>query len=201
MTMGNPAVVKIFDTTLRDGEQSPGATMTTEEKVQVAEQLARLNVDIIEAGFPAASYCDLVAVREVARRVRGSAVAGLARADISDIDAVWEAVREAEYPVIHVFLSTSDIHLQHKLRISREEALQRIKTTVAYARKLCPTVEFSAADATRSDLEYLCFVSETVMRAGATTINLPDSVGYALPQEYEGLFRSLRERVPGIENV
>ncbi|HLZ60870.1 MAG TPA: 2-isopropylmalate synthase [Ktedonosporobacter sp.] len=198
--MGDPAGVKIFDTTLRDGEQSPGATMTNEEKLLVADQLARLNVDIIEAGFPAASYNDLLAVKEVARRVRGVAVAGLARAHISDIDAAWEALREAEQPVIHVFLATSESYL-HKLKISREEALQRIKTTVAYARKLCPTVEFSAEDATRSDWDYLCRVCETLIKAGVTTINVPDTVGYTLPQEYETLFRYLCEHVSGIERV
>jgi 2-isopropylmalate synthase len=199
--MGTPAVVKIFDTTLRDGEQSPGAMMTTEEKLLVAEQLVRLNVDIIEAGFPAASYSDLLAVKEVARRLRGVAVAGLARAQISDIDAAWEAVREAEQPVIHVILATSDIYLLHRLRSSREEALQRLKTTITYARKLCSTVEFSAEDATGSDWEYLCRACETAIKAGATTINLPDTVGYAVPQEYEALFRYLREHVPGIEDV
>src|SRR5213080_1404542 len=151
--MGDPDVIRIFDTTLRDGEQSPGATMTTEEKLQVAEQLVRLNVDIIEAGFPAASPGDLEAVKEIARKTRGRgvAIAGLARASRGDIDAAWEAVREAERPVIHVFLATSEIHLKHKLQIDREEALQRVSSMVAYARNLCPTVEFSAEDATRSD--------------------------------------------------
>lgn len=199
--MGDPAVVKIFDTTLRDGEQSPGATMTLEEKLQIAAQLVRLNVDIIEAGFPAASPGDLLSVKEIARHVRGVAVAGLARANYGDIDAVWEAVREAEYPVIHVFLATSDIHLQHKLKLSREEALQQIKTAVAYARERCPRVEFSAEDATRSDWEYLCQAFGTAVRSGATTINIPDTVGYTTPGEYEALFHYVRERVPGIENV
>ena len=199
--MGDPAVVRIFDTTLRDGEQSPGATMTTPEKLQVAEQLVRLNVDIIEAGFPAASPGDLDAVREIARRTRGPAVAGLARANYSDIDAVWEAVREAERPVIHVFLATSDIHLKHKFNISREEALERVRMMVSYARNLCPTVEFSAEDATRSEWDYLCRVFEAAIQAGATTVNIPDTVGYSMPQEYEALFRYLRERVPGIEDV
>jgi 2-isopropylmalate synthase len=201
--MGNPAVIRIFDTTLRDGEQSPGATMTTEEKIQVAEQLVRLNVDIIEAGFPAASPGDLAAVKEVAHHTRGSdvTIAGLARASISDVDAVWEAVREADHPAIHVFLATSEIHLKHKLKIDREEALQQLKTSVAYARNLCPTVEFSAEDATRSDWEYLCRVVETAIKSGATTINLPDTVGYSLPHEYEALFRYIQERVPGIDNV
>jgi 2-isopropylmalate synthase len=199
--MGDPAVVKIFDTTLRDGEQSPGATMTTEEKLRIADQLVCLNVDIIEAGFPAASPGDLAAVKEIAKLVRGVAVAGLARASASDIEAAWEAVRHAERPVIHVFLATSDIHLQHKLRINREEALQRVKTMVAYARNLCPTIEFSAEDATRSDWDYLCRVFEIAIQQGATTINVPDTVGYTLPHEYEKLFRYLREHVPGMEEV
>ncbi len=199
--MGDSAVVKIFDTTLRDGEQSPGATMTTDEKLQVAEQLMRLNVDIIEAGFPAASPGDLDAVKEIARRVRGVAVAGLARATTPDIDAAWEGVHDAEQPVIHVFLATSDIHLKHKLGLSKEEALQQVQSTVMYARSLCPMVEFSAEDATRSDWDYLCRVCEVAIKAGATTINIPDTVGYALPQEYGALFSYIRERVPGIENV
>src|SRR5579884_1240109 len=199
--MGDPAVIKIFDTTLRDGEQSPGATMTTEEKLQVAEQLVRLNVDIIEAGFPAASPGDLAAVKEIAKRTRGVAIAGLARANASDIDAVWEAVREAEQPVIHVFIATSDIHLKYKFNIDREQALQQIRAMVSYARNLCPTVEFSAEDATRSDWDYLCRVFETAIKCGATTINIPDTVGYTMPHEYQALFRYLQERVPGIEDV
>ncbi len=199
--MENPAVVKIFDTTLRDGEQSPGATMTVDEKLQVAEQLMRLNVDIIEAGFPAASPGDLVAVKEIAHRVRGVAVASLARAFSSDIDAAWEGVRDAEQPVIHVFLATSEIHLKHKLGFNREEALQQIQSMVAYARNLCPVVEFSAEDATRSDWDYLCRVFEAAIKTGATTVNIPDTVGYTLPHEYEALFRYIRERVPGIDNV
>lgn len=199
--MGDPAVIRIFDTTLRDGEQSPGATMTTEEKLQVAEQLVRLNVDIIEAGFPAASPGDLEAVQEIARKNRGVAIAGLARANKNDIDAAWEGVRAAEQPVIHVFLAASEIHLKHKLKMSPEEALQQVKTMVAYARNLCPTIEFSAEDATRSDWDYLCRVFELAIKSGATTINIPDTVGYAMPHEYEMLFRYLRERVPGMEDV
>ncbi|HCI79103.1 MAG TPA: 2-isopropylmalate synthase [Ktedonobacter sp.] len=199
--MGDPAVVKIFDTTLRDGEQSPGATMTTEEKLQVADQLVKLNVDIIEAGFPAASPGDLAAVKEIARRVRGVAVAGLARANINDIDAVWEAVREAERPVIHVFLGTSDIHLKHKFNMTREQALEQVRTMVAYARNLCPTIEFSAEDATRSDWMYLSQIVEIAIQSGATTINLPDTVGYSTPQEYEALFRHIQEHVPGISDI
>ena len=199
--MADPAVIRIFDTTLRDGEQSPGATMTTEEKLQVAYQLVRLNVDIIEAGFPAASPGDLAAVKEIARRVHGPAVAGLARATLTDIDAAWEGVREAERPVIHVFLATSEIHLKHKFNIGSEEAVQRVKAMVEYARALCPTIEFSAEDATRSDWDYLCRICETAIKAGATTINLPDTVGYSTPDEYRNMFRYIRERVPGIEEV
>ncbi|MDQ2714175.1 MAG: 2-isopropylmalate synthase [Chloroflexota bacterium] len=204
--MGDPAVIRIFDTTLRDGEQSPGATMSTEEKMLVAEQLVRLKVDIIEAGFPAASPGDLAAVKEIARSVRGQqehtvAIAGLARANRDDIDAAWQGVREAEKPVIHVFLATSEIHLKHKLQISREEALERVRTMVAYARNLCPVVEFSAEDATRTDWDYLCRVCELAIKSGATTINVPDTVGYVMPHEYEMLFRYLRERVPGMEDV
>ncbi|OLE31662.1 MAG: 2-isopropylmalate synthase [Ktedonobacter sp. 13_1_20CM_3_54_15] len=199
--MEDPDVIRIFDTTLRDGEQSPGATMTTEEKIQVAEQLVRLNVDIIEAGFPAASPGDLIAVKEIARRTRGVAVAGLARANTGDINAAWEGIREADRPVIHVFIATSDIHLKHKLKLNKEEALHQVKRMVAYARNLSPTVEFSAEDATRSEWDYLCRVCEAAIGAGATTINIPDTVGYTLPHEYETLFRYLRERVPGIDDV
>lgn len=199
--MEDPDVIRIFDTTLCDGEQSPGATMTTEEKIQVAEQLVRLNVDIIEAGFPAASPGDLMAVKEIARRTRGVAIAGLARANTGDIDAAWEGIREADRPVIHVFIATSDIHLKHKLKLNKEEALHQVKRMVAYARNLSPTVEFSAEDATRSEWDYLCRVCEAAIGAGATTINIPDTVGYTLPHEYETLFRYLRERVPGIDDV
>ncbi|HTI13282.1 MAG TPA: 2-isopropylmalate synthase [Dictyobacter sp.] len=199
--MGDPSVVRIFDTTLRDGEQSPGATMSLEEKLQVADQLMALNVDIIEAGFPAASPGDLAAVQAIAKRVRGVSVAALARANSNDIDTAWKAISEAEKPVIHVFLATSDIHLQYKLHLSREEALQRVKSMVAYACSLCPTIQFSAEDATRSDREYLCQVFAAAIQAGATTINVPDTVGYTSPQEYEDLFRYLNSHVPGAEQI
>jgi len=199
--MEDPDVIRIFDTTLRDGEQSPGASMTIEEKIQVAEQLVRLNVDIIEAGFPAASPGDLEAVKEIAYRTRGVAIASLARADTSDIDAAWEAIRGADRPVLHVFIATSEIHLKHKLKLDKEDALYQVKRMVAYARNLSPTVEFSAEDATRSDWDYLCRVCEAAIKAGATTINIPDTVGYTLPQEYESLFGYLLERVPGIDEV
>ena len=201
--MADPAKLRIFDTTLRDGEQSPGAAMTTEEKIQVAQQLIRLNVDIIEAGFPAASPGEFLAVREIAHSTRGHdvAIAGLARASVSDIDVAWDAVCDAERPVIHVFLATSDIHLQHALKIDREEALLQVKTMVRYARNLCTTIEFSAEDATRSDWDYLCRIFEAAITSGATTINVPDTVGYTSPQEYEALFHYLRNHVKGIEDV
>ncbi|GHO45423.1 2-isopropylmalate synthase [Ktedonospora formicarum] len=199
--MGTSEIVAIFDTTLRDGAQSPGAAMTIEEKIRVADQLVALQVDVIEAGFPASSPDDMASVREIARRVKGVAVAALARAVTSDIDMAWEAVREAERPIIHVSLATSDIHLQHKLRISREEALQRAKTMVARARSYCPTVEFSAEDATRSDRDFLCRLFEVVISEGATIINVPDTVGYTMPGEYEDLFRYLRAHVQGIEHI
>lgn len=201
--MADPAKLRIFDTTLRDGEQSPGAAMSTEEKIQIAQQLIRLNVDIIEAGFPAASPGDLLAVREIAHSTRGHdvAIAGLARASVSDIDVAWDAVCDAEQPMIHVFLATSDIHLQHALKIDREEALLQVKTMVRYARNLCTTIEFSAEDATRSDWDYLCRIFEAAINSGATTINVPDTVGYTSPQEYEALFLYLRNHVKGIEDV
>ena len=201
--MADPAKLRIFDTTLRDGEQSPGAAMTTEEKIQIAQQLIRLNVDIIEAGFPAASPGDLLAVREIAHSTRGHnvAIAGLARASVSDIDVAWDAVCDAEQPMIYVFLATSDIHLQHALKIDREEALLQVKTMVRYARNLCTTIEFSAEDATRSDWDYLCRIFEAAITSGATTINVPDTVGYTSPQEYEALFHYLRNHVKGIEDV
>ena len=201
--MTDPSKLRIFDTTLRDGEQSPGAAMSTEEKIQVAQQLIRLNVDIIEAGFPAASPGDILAVREIAHSTRGHdiAIAGLARASVGDIDVAWDAVCDAEQPVIHVFLATSDIHLKHTLKIDREQALQRVKTMVRYARNLCPTIEFSAEDATRSDWQYLCRIFEAAIVSGATTINVPDTVGYTSPQEYEALFNYLHNHVKGIEDV
>ncbi len=199
--MANPTIIRIFDTTLRDGEQSPGAALTTEEKVEVAEQLVRLNVDTIEAGFPAASPSDLAAVREIVRHTRGVAIAALAHANTRDIDEAWEAIRKAEHPVIHVFIATSEIHLRYKLKMNQEQVLQQVQATVSHARNLCPTVEFSAADATRSDWDYLCRVFETAIKAGASTINIPDTVGYTLPHEYEALFRYLRERVPGMNDV
>jgi 2-isopropylmalate synthase len=181
-------LIQVFDTTLRDGEQAPGFSMTPQEKLRLAQQLDRLGVDIIEAGFPISSDGDFDAVRTIAGALRRPIIAGLARAIAADIDRAWAALSHAARPRIHVFLATSDIHLQHKLRISRAECLAQIASTIAHAKKYCDDVEFSAEDATRSDLNFLCAVAETAVAAGATTINLPDTVGYALPTDIERMF-------------
>src|SRR5579862_959056 len=189
--------VRIFDTTLRDGEQSPGATLTAVEKLEVARALTRLGVDVIEAGFPAASPDDLAAVRAIAEEVgradpgfhggrRGEPpiICGLARAIPQDLQLAWEAVRHAERPRIHTFLATSELHMKHKLRMGRAEVLERVKTAVARARSLCPDVEFSPEDAGRSDPEFLYQVIDVAVAAGASTINIPDTVGYTTPEEF-----------------
>ena len=188
--------VLIFDTTLRDGEQCPGATMTFEDKLEVAELLDQMGVDIIEAGFPIASEGDFDAVSEIARRVSGATVAGLARAIEADISRAGAAVRHAKHPRIHTFVSTSPIHLAHQMRKSEAEVLDIIARTVAQARGLVEDVEWSAMDATRTPLDYLCRCVEAAIKAGATTINLPDTVGYATPAEYAAMFRAVRDRVP-----
>jgi len=193
-----PDKVLIFDTTLRDGEQSPGVTLTIDEKVHIANQLARLGVDVIEAGFPAASPGDLEAVRRISMEVEGPIICGLARARREDIDRAWEALRYAARPRIHTFIATSDIHLKHKLRMSRAEVLDRVRGMVAYAKGYCDDVEFSPEDASRSDPEYLYEVLEAAIQAGATTINIPDTVGYAMPEEFARLIRGIREHVPSI---
>ncbi len=191
--------VIIFDTTLRDGEQSAGATMTIEEKLDVARQLARLKVDVIEAGFPAASPGDLDAVRQIAVEVAGPVICGLARTTKSDIDKCWEAIQHAPKKRIHTFIGTSDIHLEHKLRLTREQALAIARDMVAYAREKCEDVEFSPEDAGRSDPEYLYQVLEAVIEQGATTVNIPDTVGYCLPDEFGRLIAGIRKNVRGIE--
>jgi len=193
--------VYIFDTTLRDGEQVPGAKLNKRQKLEIAEQLAKLGVDVIEAGFPCSSPEDLQAVRAVAEQVKGPAIAGLARAVEGDIDQAWEAVRKAERPRLHVFLGASDIHLQKKLRQDRDMALQRAVDAVRYARKLCPEVEYSTEDASRSDFDYLCRVIQAAVEAGATIINVPDTVGYAIPDEFGDLVRRLKERVSALDKV
>jgi 2-isopropylmalate synthase len=194
-------LIKIFDTTLRDGEQSPGATMNIPEKVRVAEQLEKLNVDIIEAGFPISSEGDFEAVKAISRSIKRSEVAGLARANPKDIDRAWEAIKEARFPLLHTFISTSDIHLKHQLKKSKQEVIRIAARSVARAKRYTPNVEFSAMDATRSDIEFLSAVFEEAIRAGATTINIPDTVGYAVPSEFGALIRTLRQRVKGIEKV
>lgn len=188
--------IRIFDTTLRDGEQSPGASMNIEEKLEVARQLARLKVDVIEAGFPISSPGDFEAVKAVAETVKGPAVAGLCRAANADIDRAWEALQYAKKPVIHTFIATSDIHLERKLKKSRQEVLDIAVAAVKRAKGYCEDVEFSAEDASRSEFDYLCQVVEAVIDAGATVVNLPDTVGYAIPSEYGDLIRRVRERVP-----
>jgi 2-isopropylmalate synthase len=193
--------VTIFDTTLRDGEQSPGCSMNVQEKLRLAQQLDRLGVDVIEAGFPIASDGDFEAVRKIAATVRRPIIAGLARACTPDIDRAWLAVRGAARPRIHVFLATSDIHLKYKLRITREQCLAQAREAVAYAKSLCDDIQFSPEDATRTDIPFLCEVVEAVIAAGATTVNIPDTVGYSMPEEYGQLIRTLRQSVKGIENV
>lgn len=193
--------IVIFDTTLRDGEQSPGATLNTDEKLEIATQLARLGVDVIEAGFPASSPGDLDAVQRVSRLVHGPTICGLARCVKSDIDAAWEAVRDAEKRRIHVFIATSDIHMEHKLRMSRAQVLERTRAMVAYARSLCEDIEFSPEDATRSDPEFLYQVLAVAIEEGATTLNIPDTVGYTSPAEFGRSIRDIRTHTPGIEKA
>ena len=193
--------VLIFDTTLRDGEQCPGATMTFEDKIELAELLDEMGVDIIEAGFPIASEGDFEAVSEIARRVSRATVAGLARAIEGDIARAGAAVRHARRPRIHTFVSTSPIHLAHQMRKSEAEVLEIIARTVSQARDLVEDVEWSAMDATRTPLDYLCRCVEAAIRAGATTINLPDTVGYATPAEYAAMFRDVHNRVPGADKA
>jgi 2-isopropylmalate synthase len=193
--------ILVFDTTLRDGEQSPGATMTENEKLEVADALVALGVDIIEAGFPAASPGDFEAVRLIAKRVKGSTVAGLARTNQSDIERAAQAVREAESARIHTFIATSDIHLKHKLRMSREEVLDRVTEMVKLAKSFTSDVEFSAEDATRSDWNYLVEVFARAIKAGATTLNVPDTVGYTTPAEYTRLMEHLKSNVEGIDDI
>jgi 2-isopropylmalate synthase len=206
--------VRIFDTTLRDGEQSPGASMTSAEKLEVARALARLGVDVIEAGFPAASPDDLEAVRRIALevgnpvgiefspgQVRRPIICALARANKNDIDKAWQAVSPAARPRIHTFLATSPIHMKYKLKMDPEAVIERVAEMVAYARSLCEDVEFSPEDAGRSDPEFLYVVLAEAIKAGATTLNIPDTVGYTTPDEYGRLIAGIMQNVPGIENV
>ncbi len=193
--------VLIFDTTLRDGEQSPGATMTLEEKIQIAALLDEMGVDIIEAGFPIASEGDFQAVSEIARLSRNAVICGLARASFGDIDRCWEAVRHARRPRIHTFIGTSPLHREFQVRLDKEAMADRIHETVSHARNLCDNVQWSPMDATRTEPDYLARVCEIAIRAGATTINIPDTVGYTAPRESAAIIRDLLERVPGMDEV
>ncbi|KGR78792.1 2-isopropylmalate synthase [Ureibacillus manganicus] len=193
--------IDIFDTTLRDGEQSAGINLNTAEKIEIARQLERLGVTIIEAGFPASSPGDLDAVQKIASTVKNSIVTGLARCVQSDIDAAWEALKGAEQPHVHVFLATSPIHMEYKLKKSPDQVVEQAIEAVKYAKKFFPLVEWSAEDGFRSDRDFLVRIIEQVIQAGATTINVPDTVGYASPQEYGELFRFLRENVRGADRV
>jgi len=193
--------IKIFDTTLRDGEQSPGASMNVDEKIQVAKQLKKLGVDIIEAGFPIASPGDFEAVNKISKEVKGIVVAGLCRARDEDIERAAQALAPAEQKRIHTFIATSDIHLKYKLRMSREQVIEAAVKAVKKARQYTDDVEFSAEDATRSDWDYLCKVTEEVIKAGATTVNIPDTVGYTIPQEYGELIEYLMNKVPNIDKA
>ncbi len=193
--------VLIFDTTLRDGEQSPGISLNTAEKLEIAHQLARLQVDVIEAGFPIASPGDFEAVQAIARQVHGPIIAGLARANASDIDRAWEAVRDSERPRIHTFVSTSDIHIEHQMQNTRDDVRGLARAAVAQARALCADVEFSPMDATRADVEFTAEICQIAIDEGATTINIPDTVGYTMPEEYTRYLKQLYAFAPGLKDV
>ncbi len=203
----NDNYIRIFDTTLRDGEQSPGATLTSAEKLEIARGLAKLGVDVIEAGFPAASADDLEAVRRIAKEVGNSTestppiICGLARTVKSDIDAAWEAIQHAQKPRIHTFLATSEIHMKYKLRMTRDEVVEKTREMVGYAASLCDDIEFSPEDAGRSDPEFLYRVLGVAIEAGATTLNIPDTVGYTTPDEFGNLIAGIIENTAGIEKA
>src|SRR6516225_8468863 len=197
----SPDRVVIFDTTLRDGEQSPGASMVLAEKIEVAHALKELGVDIIEAGFPIASPGDFESVQAIARQVEGPIIAGLARCNSADIDRAGAAVRDAARPRIHVFLATSAIHREFKLKMAKEEILRRAVEGVQRAKGYCEDIEFSPEDASRTELDFLAEVVERAIEAGATTVNIPDTVGYAVPEQYAATIRYLKQHVRGIENV
>jgi len=193
--------IYIFDTTLRDGEQSPGASMNLEEKIQIAEILADMKVDIIEAGFPIASNGDFEAVSEISKNIKGSTICGLARAKIGDIERAWDAVKHAESPRIHTFIATSPIHMKYKLKKNESEVLDSIKNTVSYARNLCPNLEWSCEDAGRSNLDFLYRCIELAIGCGATTINIPDTVGFTVPSEFGSIFKSVKNNVTNIDKA
>ena len=193
--------IKIFDTTLRDGEQSPGCSMNLSEKLEMARQLDALGVDVIEAGFAIVSPEDFKSVEAISQTVHNCSVASLARCTKGDIDAAWGAVKGAKKPRIHVFIATSDIHMEYKLKMSREEVLASITKNVAYAKSLCDDIEFSAEDGSRSDWEFLAKCYSNAVAAGATVLNVPDTVGYSTPDEMYSLIRYLKENVEGVDNV
>ncbi|HBO36831.1 MAG TPA: 2-isopropylmalate synthase, partial [Sphaerochaeta sp.] len=193
--------IYIFDTTLRDGEQAPGYSMNLDEKIRMALQLEALGVDILEAGFAIASPGDFASVQAISRELKQTVVASLSRALEKDIDAAWEAVKFAKRPRIHTFLATSDLHLQYKLKMSREDALAKAKAMVSYARNLNDDIEFSLEDATRTDLDYLCKVVEEVIKAGANVVNLPDTVGYATPDDMTRMVGAVMNKVPNIDKA
>ncbi len=200
----DPNRVLIFDTTLRDGEQSPGISLNTHEKLEIAQQLARLGVDVIEAGFPITSPGDFDAVQEIARRVTEPVppvIAGLARTHVADIDAAWNAVKDAQRPRIHTFISTSDIHIRHQLQTTREDVMGQARAAVAHARSYVEDVEFSPMDATRADVEFTAEVCQIAIDEGATTINIPDTVGYTMPQEFTAYLERLYELIPDLRDV
>src|SRR5688572_24128213 len=197
----NDRKITIFDTTLRDGEQSPGASMNIAEKMEIAQALVDLGVDVIEAGFPIASPGDFEAVREIAANIKGATICGLARCNDADIDRAWEALKHASSPRIHVFLATSAIHREFKLKMDKDEIVRRAVAGVERAVRYCDDVEFSPEDAARTEIDFLCQVVEAAINAGATTVNIPDTVGYATPAHFGGVIKNLRERVSNIDRA
>src|SRR3954463_4056945 len=193
--------VEIFDTTLRDGEQSPGISLNPSEKLEIAHQLAKLGVDVIEAGFPITSPGDFEAVQAISRQVEGPVITGLARAHVGDVDAAYGAVRDAARPRVHTFISTSDIHIEHQLQSTREDVLGQARAAVAHARSLVDDVEFSPMDATRADVQFTAEVLQAALEEGATTINIPDTVGYTMPDEYDAYLRRVYQLAPAPEGV
>jgi 2-isopropylmalate synthase len=197
----DPDRVEIFDTTLRDGEQSPGISLNTQEKVEIAQQLARLGVDVIEAGFPITSPGDFEAVEAIAREVQGPVICGLARTHKADIDAAWNAIKGSARPRIHTFISTSDIHIEHQLQTTHEDVKGQARAAVALAKSYTDDVEFSPMDATRADVDFTAEVCSIAVEEGASVINIPDTVGYTTPEEYTAYLRRLYELIPGLADV
>src|SRR5947209_14118287 len=193
--------VRLFDTSLRDGEQSPGISLNRQEKLEIAHQLARLGVDVIEAGFPITSPGDFESVQAISREVEGPVICGLARTSKQDIDAAWNAVKDAQRPRIHTFIATSDIHIQRKLQTTREDVKGQVRAAVSHAREYTDDVEFSPEDGSRSDVQYMAEVIAIALEEGATTINVPDTVGYTMPREYAAMFEQLYRLVPRLREV